>query len=342
MKQRFCRNVVLDGFFFGSEPVADWQLRSCQNPLEWVLYGLSDQKVLHDAFQTGLVANAQDDDLFDLKVYGQQELEQLSRFVLSLRAGKLAPRDTKDKSDRKRKSGSPPLLAQLKEFLAWRYKYGDAPILPAKQSVTELTHRSDEYVRLDYSRALERQPRALLAVEPVEGRLIGTATHAVIARVDLTQPVTAEAVTETVEKLVADGAVGSAVAEQIDIDSILAFFRSELGRMALAPENTVWREWPFTFAFPASEFASSLHASRFTSDESIVVQGIIDMLIRTPKGLVVIDFKTDKVIPEGVAERAELYREQLALYSRAAEAVLRSEILGRWLYFLTVRIPVAV
>jgi ATP-dependent helicase/nuclease subunit A len=374
-RQTRCGDIVRDGFHFGSEPVPDWQLRSCQNPLEWVLYGLSDQKVLHDAFQTELMANARDDDLFNLRVYGRQELEQLSRFVLSLRAGKLAPQHLEDRPDRKPKPARSSLLSRLKESLAWQYRYGDVPTLPAKQSVTELTHRSDEYVRFDYSRALERQPKALVAAEagvtePLEGRLIGTATHAVLARLDLSQPITVEAIEKTVGRLVADGAIGSAVAEHIDIESILAFFQSELGRMALEPDNTVWREWPFTIALDVgwavptisglvcgahptsderpvrlrSELALSLPKGQAeaTTDEVIVVQGIIDMLIQTPRGLIVIDFKTDKVTAQQVAERAELYRGQLELYSRAAEAILRSEILGRWLYFLTPRASIPV
>ena len=59
------------------------------------------------------------------------------------------------------------------------------------------------------------------------------------------------------------------------------------------------------------------------------------MLIQTQQGLVVIDFKTDDVTPTEVAGRAELYRRQLDLYSRAASAVLKSKLIAKWLYFLT-------
>ena len=59
------------------------------------------------------------------------------------------------------------------------------------------------------------------------------------------------------------------------------------------------------------------------------------MLVRTPKGVVVIDFKTDDVTPTEVAGRAELYRQQLELYSRAASAILKSKLIAKWLYFLT-------
>jgi ATP-dependent helicase/nuclease subunit A len=50
--------------------------------------------------------------------------------------------------------------------------------------------------------------------------------------------------------------------------------------------------------------------------------------------LVVIDFKTDDVTAKGAPEWAEFYREQLELYGRAAEVILKARIIGKWLYFL--------
>jgi ATP-dependent helicase/nuclease subunit A len=62
------------------------------------------------------------------------------------------------------------------------------------------------------------------------------------------------------------------------------------------------------------------------------------MLVRTPQGLVIIDFKTDRVTARQVDERTELYRQQLEYYRRAASAILKSESVAKWLYFLTPRI----
>ena len=82
--------------------------------------------------------------------------------------------------------------------------------------------------------------------------------------------------------------------------------------------------------------------ARDVEDETVVVQGIIDMLIQTPEGLVVIDFKTDDVTAEEVDERAEAYGRQLELYGKAASAILKTGVLGRWLYFLAPAVAVAV
>ena len=340
-KQSHCRDLISNGFFFAGQPIPDWQLRACQSPLDWILYGLSRQRSLHSPFETGFADQAADDDLFSLKLYGQNELQQLSKFIIHLKKNKLSQtHKTVEKSRPKQKESK--LLSQIKKSLSWQYRFSEAPSLPAKSSVTELTHRDDEYVKFDYSTALQRQPAAIGMAEadlaePPEARLIGAATHLVISQLDLTKPVTKEAVEKTLEKLLADGALSAAVAQHVNTESILAFFQSDLGRLALDAKNTVWREWPFTFALPASEWKNSclLRDTRYAVRDTIIVQGIIDMLIRSPQGLVVIDFKTDHVTPEKVPERAELYRRQLELYSSAASAILKEKPISKWLYFLT-------
>jgi ATP-dependent helicase/nuclease subunit A len=340
-----CRNIILDGFFFGGEVISDWQLQGCKSCLEWILYGLSNHKNMHKVFGTGLEEKCGGDgDLFSIKLYGKGEFEGLCEYIGELKDKKSRGlRIKKGKSKAKQTRGE--LLSKVKKSLAWQYHFGDAPVLPAKRSVTQLTHRDDEYIKIDYSKALERKPKSVLSAdsaELVEGRLIGSATHLVISKLDLAGGVTEEAIEKTKEKLLADGALTEAVAERIDAGSITGFFESELGKKILGPENVVWREWPFTFAVEASEFSDTMGETRGTRDELIVVQGIIDMVVGTPEGLLVIDFKTDDITAKQVVERAELYREQLELYGRAAGAILKKKIIGKWLFFLTLGCEVEV
>jgi ATP-dependent helicase/nuclease subunit A len=301
---------------------------------------------LHNAFGTGLEGRAISDDLFSFKLYDRAELRGFSEFIIRLRANKLTRPPARSKKTRQRPTESK-LLAQVKKSLSWEYQFGDAPFLPAKNSVTQLTHYSDEYIKFNYSRALDRQPSAIIKAEPVlekslDPRLIGTATHLVISQIDLDVPVSEETIEKTRDRLLANNAIAANVAEYIDIESILGFFESELGGMILDTSNTFWREWPFTFALPAREFTDSSDERRATSDEVIVVQGIIDILVRTPQGLVIIDFKTDKITAEQIGQRAEIYRSQLELYSRAASAILKSKSIAKWLYFLTPRCSIEV
>jgi ATP-dependent helicase/nuclease subunit A len=215
--------------------------------------------------------------------------------------------------------------------------------------VTDLTHQNDEFARLDYSRALERRPAALVVSESggraPDARLVGTAMHLVIASLDLKQPVTARLIEETKGKLVAEGAMTAALAERIDTEAIRGFFSSDLGALVLDSGNHVRREWPFTVGLPAGEADAELEQQTGTdlaTDELVVVQGIIDMLVETLAGLVVIDFKTDRVAEVELNERAEAYRRQLELYARAAEDILQQPIAAKWLYFLALRRAVQV
>jgi ATP-dependent helicase/nuclease subunit A len=92
------------------------------------------------------------------------------------------------------------------------------------------------------------------------------------------------------------------------------------------------REWPFTYAACA---ANIYPENKSLGDEKIIVQGIIDVLIKTPNGIFVIDFKTDRIAQSQIQQRTERYTPQLKWYCKAAGEILgEKKITGR-LYFLT-------
>jgi ATP-dependent helicase/nuclease subunit A len=335
-RRETCRQIISNGFFFGDGTIPHWQLREARNPLEWILYALSDQKMLHQAFETPLTGRSDDSNLFCFKLHNKTDLDILNSIITEQKNRKSKQSGTISKPT----AASKNTLNQVKKALNWSYPFSEVSILPAKQSVSELTHRNDEYVKFDYSASLSRQPRAILSMETdknkkIEQKVIGSATHLVISHLDFSEPVTTRKVINTVEKLILNGSISIEVANNIKIDSIVDFFISVPGLWALDRKNTVYCEWPFTFALPACELSDSLKESMPKSNELIVVQGIIDMLIRTPEGLIVIDFKTDNIGTSQVSQRAELYRNQLNLYGRAAAAIIKSQITAKWLYFLT-------
>jgi ATP-dependent helicase/nuclease subunit A len=60
-----------------------------------------------------------------------------------------------------------------------------------------------------------------------------------------------------------------------------------------------------------------------------VLEGYIDLLVRTPEGLVIVDYKTDQWSgPVQTAERIGRYRTQLAAYGAALEATLDEPVIG--------------
>ena len=99
------------------------------------------------------------------------------------------------------------------------------------------------------------------------------------------------------------------------------------------------REWPFTYAVPAVDLYPDLKNCR---DEKIIIQGIVDMVVKTPGGIVIIDFKTDRIDSAGLQQRAEHYLPQLKWYGRAAGEILKAEVVSGYLYFLAVGVPVKI
>jgi ATP-dependent helicase/nuclease subunit A len=336
-KRTDCGRYLANGLLLGKEQVPDWLLAACKNALEWILYGLSDQRALHEAFDTGLAKDARDDGLFEFQLHGREELQALSQLVLNLRARKAS--GSKSLHDKPRPSASAKAaLAELMGRLSQPYPFVRAVRCPAKSSVTKLTHPDDEFALRDSSHALERQPTALVTTEPAaslprDPSLMGTAVHLVIASLDLSQSVTARAIERTMDGLVKEGALTASMVESVDPDGILALFDSDLGRIVFDKANRVMREWPFTYAQPIVNSSAG---------EFVVVQGVVDMLVQTPKGLVVIDFKTDRVAGDEIMKRAEVYRGQVSLYADAAAVILERPVAAKWLYFLTARQAVQV
>jgi ATP-dependent helicase/nuclease subunit A len=74
------------------------------------------------------------------------------------------------------------------------------------------------------------------------------------------------------------------------------------------------------------------------SGERTIVRGVIDCLLDTPAGLILIDYKTDHIRDErDLEERLAGYRVQLQLYALAAGALFERPVARAALAFLRAR-----
>ena len=65
----------------------------------------------------------------------------------------------------------------------------------------------------------------------------------------------------------------------------------------------------------------------------MLLQGVVDCFWDEPEGLVILDFKTDRIKKGGAVERAEQYRPQLAAYARAVHEIYGRPVRACVLYF---------
>ncbi|CAI6071455.1 ATP-dependent helicase/nuclease subunit A [Paenibacillus sp. JJ-100] len=140
-------------------------------------------------------------------------------------------------------------------------------------------------------------------------------------------------------------------AEAIERGELTSFFGTQPGREML---RAAWvkREIPFTYGLPSHQSpAKWLHELRLNEDqeklsdrikveatlenETVLVRGIIDCLYEVDGELVLLDYKTDRVLEHrgGLEPLVENYRFQLELYGRAIEDILGRQVDHTWLYF---------
>ena len=100
--------------------------------------------------------------------------------------------------------------------------------------------------------------------------------------------------------------------ELVNISGLIHFLRSPLAeRMTRAHSSKkLFREQPFVMGIPADEAGEGL-----PHNEMITVQGIIDAFFIENEGIVLLDYKTDRVREEG--ELIARYQTQLDLYAKA-------------------------
>ena len=136
--------------------------------------------------------------------------------------------------------------------------------------------------------------------EKVTGAEIGSATHELMQRIDLSQRPTLASLTETLKQV----QTNPAVRDKINLAKILAFFDTELGQEILANTDHLYREQPF-----------SMLKRDQKSQEDFVVRGILDGYILYEDKIVLFDYKTDRY--DEPSQLIDRYRGQLTLYGEA-------------------------
>ena len=156
-----------------------------------------------------------------------------------------------------------------------------------------------------------------LTKEKVTGAEIGSATHELMQRIDLSQQPTLASLTETLKQV----QTSPAVREKINLSKILAFFETPLGQEILANTDHLYREQPF-----------SMLKRDQKSREDFVVRGILDGYLLYEDRIILFDYKTDRY--DEPSQLIDHYRGQLALYEEALSRAYSIENIEKYLILL--------
>ena len=227
---------------------------------------------------------------------------------------------------------------QAAKQLAWQYPHQAAVGAPRKFSVSELKTEHMEELSVELTPASEQEaealvPRFLEETEGLTGAARGTAYHRLMELLPFTAGSSTGEIRAAVEALERRGLLPEHTAEQINLGRISHFLKTSIGRRMTEGEKTgtLKKEQQFVMGIPAEELGEEYKA---LSGETVLIQGIIDAWFEEPDGLVIVDYKTDRVKeledPEG--ELIRRYQVQLDYYARALHAATGKPVKQRYLY----------
>jgi ATP-dependent helicase/nuclease subunit A len=182
--------------------------------------------------------------------------------------------------------------------------------------------------KTDASKPPNEIPQMLRAVmDEQQAMERGSAYHEVLRFLDFSRPCDEPNLCEQIEAMVARHQLSRQQADQVMVADLCWLMQTEPGGLLLQHAHRLWRELPFTWATAPAGLSPADPLDRQ------IVRGRLDVLIPTSEGLVLLDYKTDRVQAERLQQRLEEYRPQLKLYARALAEATRQKVLGAHLIF---------
>lgn len=227
------------------------------------------------------------------------------------------------------------------EQFGYHYPYSSGRTQKLKFTVSELKKRAYLLENSDESEGLGEVlyeepevvpliPDFLKEEEELTGALRGTAYHRLMELLDFSGDYDEKKLTEAMVRYQKEGKLTREMADCIRPGDVLRFLESSAGKRmtACAKAGNLMKEQPFVLGVDAREIYPDEQEG-----ELILVQGIIDVYFEEPDGLVVLDYKTDKIYC--AEELVEKYHAQLDYYAKALEQMTQKKVKEKILYSFT-------
>lgn len=231
-------------------------------------------------------------------------------------------------------------LEGLKKRLSAEYAYENLAGLYTKTTVSELKIAAmagkdeEAYHAFEEKELVPYIPAFRGEEEKVTGTVRGNAYHRAMELLDFPlllqekdrtkrEKCLEEFLREKVEK----GRLTKEYFEALSMKKLMAFLDTPLAeRMCLAQkEGRLYREQPFVLGISANRLKAD-----FPEEETVLIQGIMDVFFVEEDGIVLLDYKTDAV--KSMEELWNRYETQLTYYSEALQKLLQKPVKERLLY----------
>lgn len=247
------------------------------------------------------------------------------------------------------------IIKRLDEDKAWAYPWMDQISRKEKYTVSELKKEAAEDGLYEEETMLPGIPSSPDGdsgtadkdhYDDGAGAIRGTAYHRVMELIDIADmPEDDSRMPEWTEmqlkSMVLSGRLYGWQADLVGTDDIISFLRTDLAvsmkKAALC--GRLHRETPFMMGLPSdvTDPLSSDIPEEFP-DDLVLIQGVIDAWYETDDGIILIDYKTDRVRrADGEKVLSSRYKKQLDYYEYAIYSITRKKVSKRLIYSFSLK-----
>lgn len=237
-------------------------------------------------------------------------------------------------------------LEKIMALATYQYPYPEATMTTNYQSVSELKRMYDDpdnkaALEVSFDELSQQQryrftadslktPQFLAETSEIKGSDIGTATHLVMQLLDLKNIPTKEGLEKLIKKLTVEKTLAPEVVEKINLENILWFFTTSLGKKIVADQLFLQREEPFAMLLEASDVFKD-----YPRQDEMLIHGIIDGYLELEDQIILYDLKTDYYSDGNQNKLIKRYSGQLYLYKEALEKAKNKKVTSLNLVFLS-------
>lgn len=213
---------------------------------------------------------------------------------------------------------------------SWNYSQKLSTELPVKTTVSKVKEMQNDLLDLselnNKNIGIENITPEFLQDSKITGSRKGTLMHLFLQNINFFEDYKIDDLKNLKEKLIAKNIITIEESENINLQKILKFLESDLAKK-LKNAKEIKKEQPFCRKIMAKEIYEE------ATDETILVQGIIDLFAITKENnIILVDYKTDFVTNEN--ELIKKYSNQLKMYQTALEEAFNKKVDEVYIYSL--------
>ena len=185
----------------------------------------------------------------------------------------------------------------------------------------------------------KRVPAFIKKNEKISATSKGTVIHKVLELLNFSKDHTMKSLNEDIKEWIDQGKLKKEYDKVIYRKEILALTNSQLGkRMKIADQKKrLYKERQFVTGIPFSDMNQEAK-----TDDFVVVQGIIDAYFEETDGIVLVDYKTDRVNEGEEHILINRYHAQMESYKQALEKITGKNVKEIYIYSVTLQKTITV